>query len=77
MRGPRSTRRRLSAEAVLRGERVTFGEPFTACGGNRRGVPQVADEDSQVEAVVRQDASSGLRWARTQSLIESWSSNSG
>lgn len=60
-----------------RGQRVSLAQASAQTRRDRRCVPQVADEDGRVEDVDGQDASSVRRWARTHSLIESWSLNSG
>lgn len=60
-----------------RGQRVSVAQAPTQARRDRRCVPQVADENGGVEDEDGQDASSVRRWARTHSLIESWSLNSG
>jgi len=60
-----------------RRERVSLVEPASEVGRDGWRVPQVPDQHRRVEDVDGQDASSVRRWARTHSLIDAWSSNSG
>jgi hypothetical protein len=56
---------------------VALGQDLKQARSQVVGPPQVADEDSGIEEVDGQDALSVRRWARTQSLIESWSRQCG
>lgn len=60
-----------------RRERVSLVEAASEVGRDGWRVSQVPDQHRRVEDVDSQDTSSVRRWARTHSLIDAWSSNSG